>query len=358
MPLLDRAIGTLEPLSSRDPAIAATLVSAYEMRARARFGTGNRDGAMTDFKAVLAIDPGFTLAEGVSPRIVDLLDEVKTATLGAVELTLEPAAADLAVDGVRRKLQGNRLTMTGGSHTISASRPGYKPVEQSVFVNVGQTVPLTITLERVSSVISIITSPPGAEVVIDATPRGKTLSGPLPAGPRGGAATPRRACQSGLAAAGVERSDDRHVRCRVPSRMLRAAASYARDRRAARYRRRTGEARACDWDTRCRERTIGCHRQCRQRGSRHVAAHPRGRVRRSARRGIQRHEWPRRRACHRRPPDRRRKFTAASGRPSLSSPHPPRPPGPPIRASPSSARSPTPISCCSMRHPPTSSRTC
>ena len=182
MPLLDRAIGTLEPLSSRDPAIAATLVSAYEMRARARFGTGNRDGAMTDFKSVLAIDPGFTLAEGVSPRIVDLLDEVKAATLGAVELALEPAAADLAVDGVRRKLQGNRLTMTGGSHTISASRPGYKPVEQSVFVNVGQSVPLAITLQRVSSVISIITSPPGAEVVIDATPRGKTLPGPLPAG--------------------------------------------------------------------------------------------------------------------------------------------------------------------------------
>ena len=91
MPLLDRAIGALEPVAARDPASATALVSAYEMRARARFGTGNRDGAMTDFKAVLAIDPGFTLSEGVSPRIVALLDEVKAATLGAVELTLEPA---------------------------------------------------------------------------------------------------------------------------------------------------------------------------------------------------------------------------------------------------------------------------
>ncbi len=127
-------------------------------------------------------NPAFTLGEGVSPRIVALLDEVKTTTLGAVELTLEPPGADLVVDGVRRKLQGTRLALTGGSHAISVIRAGYKPVEQSVLVTVGETVPLTITLERVSSVVSIITSPPGTEVVINATPRGKTLSGPLPPG--------------------------------------------------------------------------------------------------------------------------------------------------------------------------------
>jgi hypothetical protein len=182
MPQLDRAIGILEPLAARDPAVAAQLVSAYGMRARARFGTGNRDGAMTDFKAALAIEPGFMLGEGVSPRIVALLDEVKAATLGAVELTLDPAAADLTVDGVRRKLQGTRLALTGGSHAIVVSRPGYKPVEQSIAVTVGETVPLTIRLERVSSVVSIITTPPGAEVVINATPRGKTMPGPLPEG--------------------------------------------------------------------------------------------------------------------------------------------------------------------------------
>ncbi len=182
MPLLDRAINALEPLATRDPGAATTLVTAYELRARARFGTGNRDGAMTDFKAVLAIDPGFVLGEGVSPRIVALLDEVKASTLGAVELTIDPPTAELTVDNIRRKLQGNRLPLTGGSHTIQASRPGYKSVEQTVLVNVGETVPLAITLARVSSVVSIITSPPGTEIVIDATPRGKTLSGPLPAG--------------------------------------------------------------------------------------------------------------------------------------------------------------------------------
>jgi PDZ domain/PEGA domain len=182
MPLLDRAIGTLEPQAARDQAVATQLVSAYQMRARARFGTGNRDGAMTDFKAALAIEPGFTLGEGVSPRIVALLDEVKAATLGAVELTLDPATADLTVDGIRRRLQGTRLALTGGSHAITVGRPGYKPVEQSIVVNVGETVPLTIRLERVSSVVSIITTPPGAEVVINATPRGKTMPGPLPPG--------------------------------------------------------------------------------------------------------------------------------------------------------------------------------
>jgi hypothetical protein len=182
MPLLDRAIGTLEPLAARDATAATTLVSAYGLRARARFGTGNHDGAVTDLKAALAIDSGFSFGEGVSPRIVALLDEVKAATLGAVEITLDPPAAQLNVDGIKRRFDGTKLAVTGGSHTIAASRPGYRPIERTITVKVGETVPLAITLERVASVASIITSPPGTEVVINATPRGKTLPGPLPEG--------------------------------------------------------------------------------------------------------------------------------------------------------------------------------
>ncbi len=130
-------------MAARDPASATTLVSAYEMRARARFGTGNRDGAITDFKAALAIDPGFTLAEGVSPRIVALLDEVKASTLGAMELTLDPPAADVVdrwrpAEAVRHAAGDDRRL----AHDC-ASRAGYKPIEQSVLVNVGETVPLT-----------------------------------------------------------------------------------------------------------------------------------------------------------------------------------------------------------------------
>src|SRR5690242_11852724 len=76
LPLLDRAVAVLELQAARDPNSRAALTAAYGMRARARFGTGNKDGATSDFRAALAIDPGFTLGQGVSPRIVDLLNEV------------------------------------------------------------------------------------------------------------------------------------------------------------------------------------------------------------------------------------------------------------------------------------------
>src|SRR5215470_14092051 len=57
IPMLDRAIALLEPAALRDPAARKSLITAYGMRARARVGTGNRDGAISDFRAVLALNP-------------------------------------------------------------------------------------------------------------------------------------------------------------------------------------------------------------------------------------------------------------------------------------------------------------
>jgi len=45
LPLLDRAIGSLVSSASRDAATRELLVSAYELRARSRWGIGDRDGA-------------------------------------------------------------------------------------------------------------------------------------------------------------------------------------------------------------------------------------------------------------------------------------------------------------------------
>ena len=90
MPFLDQAIAALEPDAARDAPTRAALISALEMRARARFGMGNQEGAVADFRSLLALDPGFALDPSVSPRVVAMLDEVRTATIGTIELTLDP----------------------------------------------------------------------------------------------------------------------------------------------------------------------------------------------------------------------------------------------------------------------------
>src|SRR4051794_18892442 len=179
LPLLDRAVSMLELQAARDPNARPTLTSAYGMRARARFGTGNKDGAVSDFRSALSIDPGFALGQGVSPRIVALLDEVKASTIGSLEILTDPGDVNVLVDGAPARNDGGKVSLAAGAHAIKITRPGYKPADQPVVVTAGQTVPVRLTLERVSTVLTVISSPPNVEVVVNGTSRGKTVGGPL-----------------------------------------------------------------------------------------------------------------------------------------------------------------------------------
>ena len=174
LPLLDRAVALLEPEAAREPAARDRLIAALEMRARARFGMGNRDGAEADFRALLAHDPAFSLDETVSPRVVAVLDAVKAATIGTIELTLEPADAELVIDGMPRAYGTGRLAVTAGAHTIRASRTGFAPLDQPVTVLAGQSLPLRIALERTSSVVTLISAPPDTEVFVNGVSKGRT----------------------------------------------------------------------------------------------------------------------------------------------------------------------------------------
>ena len=174
LPYLDRAIVSLEPQALRDPSVRTVLIGAYEMRARARFGIGNREGAVNDFRLLLNLDAGFTLPEGVSPRVVALLDEVRTATIGTIELTVDPADVELVVDGVPRGTSTGKLAVAAGAHTLRLSRIGYRTIDQPVTVMAGQSLPLRVALERMTSVVTLVTTPPGAEVFVNGVSKGKT----------------------------------------------------------------------------------------------------------------------------------------------------------------------------------------
>ncbi len=174
LPFLDKAIAVLEPEATRDAATRAALISAHEMRARARFGMGNREGAVADFRALLALDPAFALEDSVSPRVIAVLDEVRIATIGTIELTLEPGDAQLVVDGVPREYGTGRLAIAAGAHTLRVSRTGYRPLDQPVTVMAGQSLPLRVALERVGSVVTLVTTPPDTEVFVNGVSKGRT----------------------------------------------------------------------------------------------------------------------------------------------------------------------------------------
>lgn len=174
LPLLDRAIALFEPDAARDAGARDRLIAALEMRARARFGLGNQEGAESDFRLLLTHDPAFALDETVSPRVIAVLDGVKAAAIGTIELALDPADAELVIDGLPRTYGSGRIPVTAGAHTIRVSRTGFAPVDQPVTVLAGQSLPMRIALTRISSVVTLISAPADTEVFVDGVSKGRT----------------------------------------------------------------------------------------------------------------------------------------------------------------------------------------
>jgi len=72
------------------------------------------------------------------------------------------------------------MPLPAGEYTVKATRVGFKPAEEPVSVTAGETKQFSIRLERISSVLFVVTAPPDVEVVVDGLARGRTAAGPLP----------------------------------------------------------------------------------------------------------------------------------------------------------------------------------
>lgn len=175
---LDRAIAGFE--AKPTPEARKQLPLAYEMRARSRFGLDDQVGARADFVLLLRVDPGHTLTGQVSPRVVALFDEAVKETVTQLTLKVTPANAEVQLDGVTVSANAT-LPIAVGDHTLSAKRIGYKPATHAFKANPDEAIEAPLALERVAAVMTIVTAPPGVEVVVDGISHGKTTPGPPPA---------------------------------------------------------------------------------------------------------------------------------------------------------------------------------
>ncbi|HEX5217226.1 MAG TPA: hypothetical protein VFV98_17320 [Vicinamibacterales bacterium] len=159
------------------------LVQAYELRARSRFALGDTAGAEQDFAALLGVQPDFKLGSGISPRVVAAFEGVRKITVGQVSLQVTPAG-EVMIDG--KPVQANETAqvfdMTSGEHTLTAARPGHRPLSQSFTIAPATVTPVAITLERVSATLTVRSLPEGAEVVLDGKVVGTTARAPANAG--------------------------------------------------------------------------------------------------------------------------------------------------------------------------------
>jgi len=180
VPALDRAIALMESSAEKDLAVRRSLAAALELRARSHFSLGAVDPARADFRRLLVLEPGHALPGGVSPRVVSLFQEIQKVTIGRIALALEPADAELTLDGNPLEAVAGGIPVTAGVHTLAARRLGYRPATETITVAAGGTLPVALTLERIAAVVGVVTVPPETDVYVDGAPRGTTVAGALP----------------------------------------------------------------------------------------------------------------------------------------------------------------------------------
>lgn len=175
VPALDRAIAIL---SSRPGADTRRLLAgAYELRARSRFGLNDQAGARNDFVSMLKVDATYTLSGQVSPRVVALFDDARKGTVTQAKIAVAPANAEVLLDG-QPVIGTGVVPVLIGDHVLTAKRLGYKPGTYTFSAAADIPAEATLTLERASAVVAIMTAPPDTEVLIDGVSKGRTLPGP------------------------------------------------------------------------------------------------------------------------------------------------------------------------------------
>lgn len=174
---LDLAIAALQAVTPMDATTRERLASSYEMRARSKFGLGNPEDARADFIALLRVNPNHQLTGQVSPRVVTLFEETVAQTVTTLQLAVLPTTAQVAIDGVVVNTTGP-LRVTLGDHVVTAEQRGFKPGQATFTATAGATATATLSLERISAVISVLTAPADVVVSMDGKELGRTAAGP------------------------------------------------------------------------------------------------------------------------------------------------------------------------------------
>lgn len=174
--LFTTVIDSLEPLRFEgDEQVLDRLQASLVYRARANFNLGDTAATELDLERLLRLDPDFDLDRTVvSSKLSQLFDDTRTRIVGFAELLVAPSDAQVRVNGNLLDTESGAIAMQAGSYVAEIVRPGYTPATLAFDVRAGDTVTLEAELVRSSAVISLRTSPAGAEVLIDSVLRAQT----------------------------------------------------------------------------------------------------------------------------------------------------------------------------------------
>ncbi len=171
---LDEAIQTMTTSPDSD---LDSLAQAYELRAQAHFNLDHPDLAELDFERVLEVRADHGLTPDLSPRIVELFEEVKARLLGALLLsTAQPGT--VTIDGRAYEVGTEAvIPLMQGRHEFAIRQAGYREDVRNIDIIPGVPTMLTVSMERITGTLSVVTIPGGVRVLVDDVPRGITEPG-------------------------------------------------------------------------------------------------------------------------------------------------------------------------------------
>jgi tetratricopeptide (TPR) repeat protein len=182
---LDGVIARLDAVGLRalPPRGRDILVQAYEYRGRAYFGIGLSEKASENFRQLIQVKPDHALSkETVSPKVVDLFNNVKRTLVGYLAVSSQPAGAQVTLVGGTRTDLGLTdffpIEVLSGDYTVEIARAGYQTETRTVPVAARDTQTLEVPLVRVLASAFFVTEPAGVEVWVDGELRA-TTSGSL-----------------------------------------------------------------------------------------------------------------------------------------------------------------------------------
>lgn len=164
-------------LSVATPIGHQILGQALTGRAITYANLGRVPDATSDFESLVRFDVAWPIDRNtISPKILELYDEVRGRLVGRLAVNTEPPGARLAVDG-------NPIGLTpmfphellAGQHTVTIEADGYQTIEERMTIGGGQQADLNIQLTANARSVLVTTVPVGATLTIDDTERGVTF---------------------------------------------------------------------------------------------------------------------------------------------------------------------------------------
>lgn len=141
----------------------------------------HRPLAQKHLEQLLDLDPGFEIDRAVTnARLQAAFDTLRSTRLAKVTLSLAPETGTLELDGRPLASPVGVRHLKPGSHTFTYRRPGYRTATQTLELQARDVKPLSLSLERVASTVTLAFSPPEVTVALDGkvVDRTRPSSGP------------------------------------------------------------------------------------------------------------------------------------------------------------------------------------